>query len=63
MGHKSILKVFVLYIGLIDIIFGDLKLSHNRQNGEDKIVSSANSLRGDVKITHSKLTNTCREHW
>ena len=29
------------YIWLIDFTFGDLKLSHNRQNGEHNIVSSA----------------------
>ena len=34
----------MLYIWLIGFIFGDLKLSQNRQNGEHNIVSSANQI-------------------
>ena len=39
-------KVFVIYIWLIDFILGDLKSSHNRQNGKHNTVSSANQDMG-----------------
>ena len=35
-------KLVVFGLFLIDFIFGDLKLSHNCQNFEHNIVSSAN---------------------
>ena len=40
------LKSFLLCIWLIDFIFGDLKLSHNRQNGEHNIMFSSNPGMG-----------------
>ena len=46
--------IFLLYIWLIAFIVGDLKLSHNRHNGEHNIMSSANpaicSCNYDAKV-------------
>ena len=38
------LKGFALYMWLIDFIFGNFKLTQNRQNGEHNILSSANPV-------------------